>query len=68
MAATSAPKHDRSGTGLGLSIVHEGIEAHGGTVTVTSPTGSGTTFTVRLPLDYVPPEVAESSQADPVAG
>lgn len=56
--APNAKKHDASGTGLGLSIVREGVEMHGGTVTVTSSPGVGTTFTVRLPLDNVPPEVA----------
>ena len=66
--APNAKRHDRSGTGLGLSIVREGIEMHGGTVAVTSAAGNGTTFTVRLPLDYVPPEVAETAAADSVAG
>jgi signal transduction histidine kinase len=65
--APNAKKHDRSGTGLGLSIVREGIEMHGGTVAVTSAAGSGTTFTVRLPIDYLPPEVAEKAEADTTA-
>jgi len=65
--APNAKRHDRSGTGLGLSIVREGIEMHGGTVAVTSAAGSGTTFTVRLPLDYLPPEVAEKAEADTAA-
>jgi signal transduction histidine kinase len=37
-----------TGTGLGLSIVKEIIEAHGGTVTVKSKTGEGTTFSFTL--------------------
>ena len=37
------------GSGLGLSIVHAIITQHQGTVEVTSTSGAGTTFTVRLP-------------------
>jgi two-component system, OmpR family, sensor histidine kinase SenX3 len=38
------------GTGLGLAIVKHVTAAHGGKVTVTSKEGSGSTFTLRLPL------------------
>jgi len=41
------------GTGLGLTVVKGIIEEHGGTITVESVVGKGTTFLIRLPLDEV---------------
>jgi signal transduction histidine kinase len=40
-----------TGTGLGLAIVKKAIDEHGGTINVTSRPGSGTTFTITLPVN-----------------
>jgi signal transduction histidine kinase len=40
----------RRGFGLGLAIARTAIEAHGGSVTVSSEPGRGSIFTVSLPL------------------
>jgi signal transduction histidine kinase len=48
-----------TGTGLGLAIVKKALEDHGGTITVSSTRGRGTTFTITLPLGMInEPEVA----------
>lgn len=42
------------GTGLGLAITRSAVLMHHGAVRVYSKEGEGTTFTVRIPLHYVP--------------
>ncbi len=39
-----------TGTGLGLAIVKKAIDDHGGSISVSSKEGSGTTFTIVLPV------------------
>ncbi len=43
--------HKVGGTGLGTKIVKDVVDLHGGTITVKSTEGQGTTFTIRLPKD-----------------
>lgn len=40
----------KSGSGLGLAIVANIIKSHNGTISVSSAEGSGTTFTITLPV------------------
>ena len=54
------------GTGLGLAIVRRIVEARGGTATVASRLGGGTTLTLRLPLRWqrpAPPAVVVEAAA-----
>ncbi len=48
---TKASQKMAKGSGLGLSIARELVEMHGGTLTVTSEEGRGTTFTMKLPRE-----------------
>lgn len=49
---TKEPGH---GTGLGLPCVLRIVQAHGGTITVKSHVGIGTTFEILLPAEAEPP-------------
>ncbi|HEX9260133.1 MAG TPA: ATP-binding protein [Acidimicrobiales bacterium] len=44
-----ARSRETGGTGLGLAIVRHVMNNHGGSVSVTSEEGAGSTFTLRLP-------------------
>jgi len=45
---------DVPGTGLGLAVVKKCVDLHGGSITVQSKVGVGTTFTVTLPFKNCP--------------
>lgn len=46
----AAPVETYGGLGLGLYIARRFVEMHGGTISVASAVGAGSTFTVELPL------------------
>jgi signal transduction histidine kinase len=48
--AVNATPHGITGLGIGLYVAHEIVQLHGGTITVESTEGQGSSFSVRLPL------------------
>jgi signal transduction histidine kinase len=50
----------KGGTGLGLSISRKIVELHGGSISVTSEIGTGSTFKVTVPINAIP--VREAAQ------
>jgi signal transduction histidine kinase len=49
--ANNVPLVNEKGSGLGLALVKHVSEAHGGHVGVTSQVGSGSTFTIVIPIN-----------------
>ncbi|HEX3861829.1 MAG TPA: ATP-binding protein [Stellaceae bacterium] len=58
--ATTGQALSQEGTGLGLPLTKRLVELHGGSISVNSGLGVGTTMTVRLPAERVIPPRADS--------
>lgn len=56
---------ERGGVGLGLAISQYIAHAHGGSITVASRLGRGSTFTVSIPLHTPDPAVPEGGDGSP---
>ena len=59
----SSSTRAKGGSGLGLAIARDIVALHGGTIEVASPSGAGTTFTFRLPIEAA--GRAEPAEATP---
>ena len=61
----------QEGTGIGLALVQELVKLHGGSIDVTSAEGTGTTFTITIPIGsaHLPPDhVTETRRTGPPGG
>ncbi len=67
MFETSSNGSQHRGTGLGLSLVRSFVELHGGSVSIDSAVGRGTTFTCVFPAEQAshPAETAPARLAAP---
>jgi len=62
---TDAARPDQRGTGLGLAVCKNIMDAHNGSISVTSSPGGGTTFTLSLPpADKSAPQLTQSDISD----
>ena len=53
--ADKSHSREIGGTGLGLAITKSAVLLHRGSISVTSKLGEGSTFTVKIPLNYIAP-------------
>ena len=53
------------GLGLGLPIARGIVEAHGGSLTAESRPGEGSTFTLRLPVEFLPAAAGDAAAEAP---
>jgi len=60
----AVPTRHYGGLGLGLYITRHLVEAHGGSVSVTTDLGTGSTFTVALPIEAHVGQRVSSSAID----
>ncbi len=61
--------HDTKGSGLGLTLTNHVVEAHSGRIEVDSRPGSGSRFTIFLPISSAgcEPQVGQALAGEPVA-
>ncbi len=56
---------DSAAAGMGLTVVHSWVKRHGGNIAIESKEGTGTTLTIRLPLDRREPGMDTEPEGKP---